>query len=106
MAERKISNGERKRGLLSGVGRLLGLGFLGCGVLTVGVVAWAQTAKDPGVRTGAAGAGSFQKTLTAAEKAFEAPGQGQFVQAFNVAGTNTCGTNQTCQSMFGLGPRF
>jgi len=106
MAERKIWNGEQNRGLLSRMGLMFGLGLLGCLVLLAGVLAWAQTAKDPGLRPGPAGAGNFQNSLTAAEKNFEAPGQGQFTQPFSVKGTSTCGSNQTCQSMFGLGPRF
>jgi len=116
MAEKKIWHGESKRGLPSRVGGMLGLCFLGCLVLTVGVLAWAQTATDPGPRTGTAGAGSFQSGLTPNEQAFEPPITGQFDQAFSVAGTPACycttstGTGscvpQTCQSQFGLGPRF
>ncbi len=106
MAARRISNRERKKGLLVRVSLMLGLGFLGCLVLMVSVFAWAQTAKDPGPRGGPAGAGTFQQGLTANEMNFEAPAEGQFTQQFNVTGTSTCGSNQTCQSMFGLGPRF
>jgi CxxC motif-containing protein (DUF1111 family) len=110
MAEQKIWNGERKRGLLSRVGRMLGPGFLGCLVLMAGILVWAQTATDPGPRTGAAGAGSFQNGLTANEKAFEPAITGQFKQAFGVTGTPTCqpsGTPPcTLYSVSGLGPIF
>lgn len=106
MAERRIRNGERKSGLPSRVGPMFGLSLLGSLALMVGVLVWAQTAADPGPRTGPPGAGTFQNGLTANEKNFESPTEGQFTQAFNVSGTSTCGSSQTCQSMFGLGPRF
>jgi CxxC motif-containing protein (DUF1111 family) len=115
MAERRIRNGERTSGLPSRVGPMLGLGLLGGLLLTAGVLVWAQTATDPGPRTGlcngAPCAGTFQNGLTAYEKKFEAPTEGQFTQQFIVpaSGALTCSppnTECTVQSNTGLGPRF
>jgi CxxC motif-containing protein (DUF1111 family) len=106
MAEQTICNRERRGKSISRAGQMLGLGLLASSVLMTGAFAWAQSATDPGPRGGAAGAGKFQNGLTTNEKAFEPAIGGQFQQAFSVTGTSTCGTSQTCQSMFGLGPRF
>jgi len=102
------------KGIMSRIGPMLGLGLLGALVLMTGVLVWAQTATDPGPRTGTAGAGTFQSGLTTNEKAFEPAITGQFEQAFSVAGTPACSCTNgtgvcgpaTCQSMFGLGPIF
>jgi len=58
----------------------------------------AQTAKDPGVRGGAPGAGGFQTQITDLEKLSEPSGTAQFAQAAQVTGGPVTGN--------GLGPRF
>jgi CxxC motif-containing protein (DUF1111 family) len=110
MAKQSIRNGERT-GLLSRIGPMLGLGLLGSLVMMAGVLVWAQTATDPGPRTGTAGAGTFQNGLTTNEKGFEPAITGQFEQPFSVSGTPSCACTatcspNTCQSQFGLGPRY
>ncbi len=118
MSKHRRRNGQRKSGLHSGMGPVLGMGFLGGLALTVGVLAWAQapTAKDPGARGGTAGAGFFQpggaNGLTANEQAFEQPVTWQFEQTFGVTGTSPgqppgcTPPDCTYSSVSGLGPRF
>jgi hypothetical protein len=65
-------------------------------VLTPGVLAPAQTVKDPGVRAGPPGAGSPLQGLTADETAFFRDGLARFADIEVVTGGNNNG----------LGPRF
>jgi hypothetical protein len=73
---------------------------------------WAQTATDPGVRGGPAGAGSFQSKLTQFEKDSECPAQQTFMQTIGVP--TGWVTNTSCPGSAypvviqagGLGPAF
>ncbi|HEY6292817.1 MAG TPA: di-heme oxidoredictase family protein [Terriglobia bacterium] len=73
--------------------------------LMAGRLVWAQTATDPGVRGGAAGAGGFQTTLTSDEQLSFTPIKNQFNQTFVVCGNAGCNPKGTVINT-GLGPRF
>jgi CxxC motif-containing protein (DUF1111 family) len=84
-------------------------------LLTSNYSLWAQTASDPGVRGGAAGAGTFQAALTSFEQDSECPAQQTFVQTINVpANSSSWVTNNNCAGSAypvviqsgGLGPAF
>lgn len=81
--------------------------------LTAGSALWAQV-KDPGVRGGNPGAGTFQATLTLYEKDSECPGQQTFMQTIGVPVSNPEVANNNCVGSAypvyiqtgGLGPAF
>lgn len=68
-------------------------------LLTLAVVGEAQTAKDPGPRGGAPGAGGFISGLTTAQQTMEAPGASFFTEVQLVAGGQAI-------KRVGLGPVF
>jgi len=76
----------------------LALGVIAAFGFVSGTRVWAQTATDPGVRGGAAGAGGFQTTLTPDEQLSFTPIKNQFKSTF--VATKGSVTNT------GLGPRF
>lgn len=112
MAQRKNRNGIRNR--RRRLSRLLplGLGLAAALILMVSAVLWAQSATDPGPRTGQAGAGTFQSALKAPEINSECDFKGQFLQPASVpfngpmaTGCPSGGTN-ALWGAGGLGPRF